>query len=330
MNVKKEVTGATDTFLESMDVDFDRYAGNFADPFGLNPRQFETNEGSETVAGGNSGTNLDHGFGVGVDSISDNLSPSTNDGHVLNFDQNQLLEINNKDFAESYGINIPDLNQLGGGNNTSGKPVKKMARTKKQNLDAQDAILLSRDDSELTEEELQEKRRAQNRAAQRAFRERKETKLKDLETKLIKSEDEKQRLLNELEDVRKKTLRMQAENEYLKTRSKPSDNSKLSSPGFDYEFPRNQVEFISRVLENSSHRINKDGVNKVYDSPDDGNKVLAIGAVWDYLLYRADEDGLQFDVVEIMNKLKGNEKCHGYGPAYSVELVDRIIAECAE
>lgn len=64
--------------------------------------------------------------------------------------------------------------------------------------------MIARDDSELTEEELQMKRKAQNRAAQRAFRERKESKLKELEAKLLASEEERQKLLDELEQIKSK------------------------------------------------------------------------------------------------------------------------------
>ena len=48
------------------------------------------------------------------------------------------------------------------------------------------------------------KRKAQNRAAQRAFRERKESKLKELEAKLLASEEERQKLLDELEQIKSK------------------------------------------------------------------------------------------------------------------------------
>ena len=71
-------------------------------------------------------------------------------------------------------------------------------------MDEKDAALIARDDSELTEEELQMKRKAQNRAAQRAFRERKESKLKELEAKLLASEEERQKLLDELEQIKSK------------------------------------------------------------------------------------------------------------------------------
>lgn len=192
-------------------------------------------------------------------------------------------------------------------------------KTKKQLLEEQDAILLATDDSQLTEDQLQAKKKAQNRAAQRAFRERKETKMKELEMKLNQSESDKQRLMEELEAVRKKTFTIQTENELLRTRGSPSE--------IEFEFPKNEDDFISQILDGSNHQFNPENKDKVYPSPDNGKKVLALGAVWDYLLYRSDVDNLEIDVVEVMNKLKGNEKCHGYGPAYPVELIDQVILE---
>lgn len=262
------------------------------------------------------------------DSYSDNSSPSTNDSNLGHPIKGFPYETKGH---ETTGF---DTN----GYETAGFPMglvmenptvdikKPNSRTKKQTIDDQDAFLLSKDDSELTEQEIQLKRKAQNRAAQRAFRERKETKLKELESRLNKSEDERQRLLNELDDVRRRTLRMQAENEYLKNQAhtKP-DQSQVAS----FEFPRNQTQFINRVLQDSNHVLNEESVNKIYDSPENGTKVLAIGAVWDYLLYRADEENLNLDVVEVMTRLRGNEKCHGWGPAYSIDLVDKLIGECS-
>ncbi|CAH2351187.1 putative fluconazole resistance protein 3 [[Candida] railenensis] len=209
---------------------------------------------------------------------------------------------------------------------------KKATQSKRHLLDEQDAILLAREDSELNEEELLAKKKAQNRAAQRAFRERKESRFKDLEAKLNKSEVEKQKLLDQLTYFR-------TQNEYQKQQEQKRMNTAAITPdGPDcdrvihaqFTFPQNQELFINEMTDGHPLSETSD-IAKVYDAPDYPNtKLLAVGAVWDYLHMRAEElerDDQYFDVVEIMAKLKGNEKCHGYGPAYPLDVVNRAIEE---
>lgn len=209
-------------------------------------------------------------------------------------------------------------------------------KSKKQILDEQDAILINRDDSELNEEELALKRKAQNRAAQRAFRERKETKLKDLEGKLLRSEEERQKLLEELEKIKQQNISIQTENQLLRSGNDANPHSIdlfARSAGDNlhnskFTFPENQNEFIQSMMEGTGHAINQATVNKIYDEPENpGNKILAVGAVWDYIQIKAEEQEL--DVLEVMKRLRGNERCHGYGPAYPLDLVNQIISQVA-
>lgn len=250
-------------------------------------------------------------------SISNSSSPSTIKSALNNTHSDQSKR--SPDTSSSIAAHEQEKHQ-------SYKP-----KTKRQLLDEQDAILIAKDDSELTEEELQLKRKAQNRAAQRAFRERKETKLKELEAKLLKSEEERQKLMEELELIKKQNITISTENEILKSKNefsvRNSENSEARNNGFI--FPKDQNQFIKGLIDDTQHQIDSSLVNTVYETPDSpGKKILAIGAVWDYLQIKAEErnlDSQSFDVIEIMNKLKGNERCHGFGPAYPLELVDEII-----
>ncbi|KAI5907869.1 Fluconazole resistance protein 3 [Candida parapsilosis] len=198
-------------------------------------------------------------------------------------------------------------------------------KLKRQLLDEEDAILIAKDDSELTEEELQLKRKAQNRAAQRAFRERKETKLKELEAKLLQSEEERQKLMEQLEMIRKQNLSITTENEILRT----NEGSLISSktPINKFHFPQSQDDFIDEITRGTNHEVKRESINKVYNNIE-GEKLLALGAVWDYLQIKAEEANLDLatiDVNEVMDKLKGNEKCHGFGPAYPLSLVQEAV-----
>lgn len=208
-------------------------------------------------------------------------------------------------------------------------PAATSSNNKKRTLDEQDTLLMARDDSDLTEEELSAKKKAQNRAAQRAFRERKENKLKVLEEKLNKSEAENQKLLDQLTYFRSQNEKQQQ----LLISAENNSNIETLIPANDkFVFPTDisQTSFIDRMA--AGHEISNNAeLLKIYRAPDSPDtQLLTIGAVWDYLHLKAEElerEDQFFDVVGIMERLKGNEKCHGFGPAYPVELVDQAILE---
>ncbi|EGW31988.1 uncharacterized protein SPAPADRAFT_61100 [Spathaspora passalidarum NRRL Y-27907] len=224
---------------------------------------------------------------------------------------------------------VPSNGRSPSSSSESDKPTKK-SKSRRQLSDEQDAALIARDDSELTEEELQLKRKAQNRAAQRAFRERKQTKLKELEAKLLQSEEERQKLVEELNLIKKQNISISTENEILRSSkiSQGGVNSSISQnkPVTTFNFPQNQDDFIERIVKGTVHHVFPESKNKVYDN--DGDKLLALGAVWDYLQIKAEEANLDFnsiDINEIMETLRGHERCHGFGPAYPLDLVNQAI-----
>ncbi|SGZ57640.1 CIC11C00000005168 [Sungouiella intermedia] len=248
----------------------------------------------------------------------------------------------------SYGGQIMNVQNVHSGNKPSDVPPpikaevlsdvdngKKRPKAKKQFLSEQEALLMEKDDSELNDHELTIKKKAQNRLAQRAFRERKEFKLTELENKLLQSEEERQKLLEKLDEIKLQFISIRTENRFLR------NSADLSSAALGYGvalenslfvFPKSQEEFITNMVEGTGHNVNQDTINKVYDEPlNPGRKVLAIGAVWDYLQIKAEEEKYEnVDMIEVMSLLKGNEACHGYGPAYPLELVESVLNQVAE
>lgn len=86
--------------------------------------------------------------------------------------------------------------------------------------------------------EPETKRKAQNRAAQRAFRERKERHLKELEDRVEELENEAQTANNENEVLRKQVDRLQAElRKYRNENSPASTLSGFPEKKFTFEFP---------------------------------------------------------------------------------------------
>ncbi|ABN68120.2 predicted protein, partial [Scheffersomyces stipitis CBS 6054] len=95
-----------------------------------------------------------------------------------------------------------------------------------------------------------------------------------------------------------------------------------------FTFPRTQSDFIEAMVHGTVHNVQPDKINKVY--VDSGSKILAMGAVWDYLQIKTEELDLDFDsldITEVMNRLRGHEKCHGYGPAYPLDLVNQALSD---
>lgn len=156
------------------------------------------------------------------------------------------------------------------------------------------------DASVLGKEELAQKRKLQNRAAQKAFRDRKSSKMKELENKLIKSEDERHRLIECLDKLKKETSLEKSEVVF----SKPAE---LAVDDMIYQTDH----IVESLLDNQ------------YDDPETGSKILLLASVWDYLLYKAEQEGIQVNILEIMQMLRGNEQCHGFGPGYPVDMIDR-------
>lgn len=236
--------------------------------------------------------------------------------------QNQMNHMNQIN-SSSQQVNVAN----------SGKEKKQ--KVKKQFISEQEAILLEKDDAELSEAELTIKKKAQNRLAQRAFRERKELKLKALETKLLESEEERQKLLEKLEEIKLQFITVNTENKFLRNSAdQPSSGSNypLSMEKTKFVFPKSQQEFIAEMVQGGNHKISQETINKVYNEPQNpGRKVLAVGAVWDYLQIKSEEEEFEnIDMFEVMTRLKGNELCHGYGPAYPLDLVESALREVVE
>ncbi|KAM9900241.1 hypothetical protein OXX79_005257 [Metschnikowia pulcherrima] len=215
------------------------------------------------------------------------------------------------------------------GRSASGADIEK---TKSKNprgkvLNEDEAELINKDDSMLTEEQLVIKRKAQNRLAQRAFRERKESKLKELQQKLLESEVERRRLLEVLDEVKQQFISVKTENQVLRQHS--NTNSQTSK----FTFPQSQEAFVEQMMDGQQkHVVKPDTVSKIYDEPQrPGKKVLAVGAVWDYLQFKIEEEEYEnVDMIEVMMALKGNEVCHGYGPAYPLGVVDEALQRVAD
>ncbi|EDN99694.1 hypothetical protein SS1G_02552 [Sclerotinia sclerotiorum 1980 UF-70] len=148
----------------------------------------------------------------------------------------------------------------------------------------------------------QSRRKAQNRQAQRAFRERKERHVKELEAKLAELEKNTGDLAQENERLKLKLAKAATENEILKATSGHSSRGGSEPLANTGPMKYTPTDFYTEVLyahENKvpSHRI---------VLGDKGERLLAAGLV---------------DVGIISEMLKGAAKCDGQGPVFDESVI---------
>ncbi|SPO03869.1 related to YAP1 - transcriptional activator involved in oxidative stress response [Cephalotrichum gorgonifer] len=174
----------------------------------------------------------------------------------------------------------------------------------------------------------QSRRKAQNRAAQRAFRERKERHVKDLENRLASLEDAQNLTANENERLKRDLQKMNTENEILRATSgiphnSSAPNSSLSpEPTTTGPLHYNPTDFYTNVL--SLHE-NKTPSHRIVTS-EDGEKLLAAGATWDLIIsHELFKKGL-VDIGDVSERLKHKARCDGMGPVF----LESVIIEAVE
>lgn len=206
-------------------------------------------------------------------------------------------------------------------------PADVLAMTK---AEPNDDLRGGRQGSNSDEDELtpaQSRRKAQNRAAQRAFRERKERHVKDLEAKLASLEAAQQHTATENERLKRDLQKISTENEILRATSSMqgagSPGSNGGAPTTTGPMSYNPTDFYSNVL---SNHPNKTPSHRIVTS-DDGERLYAAGATWDFIIgHDLYKRGL-VDIADISNRLKSQAKCDGQGPVFEERAIVQAIEE---
>ncbi|GFP53173.1 fluconazole resistance protein 3 [Trichoderma asperellum] len=174
----------------------------------------------------------------------------------------------------------------------------------------------------------QSRRKAQNRAAQRAFRERKERHVKDLESKLANLEAAQKEAATENERLRRDLQRMSTENEILRATSAMNQNNGSHSPEPLTTGPMTYTptDFYTNVLQGHN---NKFPSHRIVTS-DDGHRLLAAGAAWDFILAHPLYKRGLVDVSQVAERMKRLAKCDGQGPVFSegdiIHAIEQSVA----
>lgn len=189
--------------------------------------------------------------------------------------------------------------------------------------DLDDGNINDLNNNDIEEEDIIVKRKAQNRAAQRAFRERKEQRVRELEQKLGESEKEKLRLASENERLKKENTVITTENQVLMaTTTSSSDRSNgITSAPLKANFP---VHKFSNLLlaehdKKFSNKIVTTTPSYVVYEKNAGDTMLGAGAVWEQIMQEPDNEDI--DVERVMSFLRGKEYCDGFGPVFRLQDV---------
>ncbi|KAL9131438.1 MAG: hypothetical protein Q9175_006767 [Cornicularia normoerica] len=186
----------------------------------------------------------------------------------------------------------------------------------------------------------QSRRKAQNRAAQRAFRERKERHVKDLELKLKSMDAHSTDLLTEIERLKRELDRVATQNEILR-----ADTTSRRAPHREYSHNAHHEgssspdgltsgpmiyspsTFNAAFAEHHTSGPEEPISHRIEISATTGERLLATGAAWDFIqhheLYRR---GL-VDIVDVSEKLKEKVVCDGAGPTFSERDVIQAIED---
>ncbi|KAK7889983.1 AP-1-like transcription factor [Exophiala xenobiotica] len=189
----------------------------------------------------------------------------------------------------------------------------------------------------------QSRRKAQNRAAQRAFRERKERHVKDLEAKLTTLQTQSSTLNGENERLRRELAKIATENEILRATSGAASNGptpfleepdELVGPlGYvPTDFPvkmRSPASSLGSGAEAMSKYAHFGTMRTITIDDDTGEQLLGMGATWDYIqTHELFRKGL-VDVGDVCERLKKMARCDGQGPIFLESDVRQAISESA-
>jgi regulator of replication initiation timing len=189
----------------------------------------------------------------------------------------------------------------------------------------------------------QSRRKAQNRAAQRAFRERKERRVRELEQKLTDLQAQSMTLHADNERLKRELAKVATENEILRATSSSGENNinDDNSPRGDGDVEKEKSSSTSTSTINGPKQFFALDVRKRYAadfktgnlphrivlSAETGERLLDTKATWDLIQsHPLFQKGL-VDIGDVCERLKRITKCDGQGPAFEEGRVRKIIEE---
>jgi hypothetical protein len=180
----------------------------------------------------------------------------------------------------------------------------------------------------------QSKRKAQNRAAQRAFRERKEQHVRDLEDKVNNLEQASNTLQADNERLKRELARYTTENEILRatslhpSRGHASANHTPEPTTVTGPMKFSPTDFHTTFMPDGPGTP-RSPQHRLTVCPITGEKLLDARATWDLIQKHELFERGQLDIGDVTERLKGMSQCDGQGPAFKESQVRQAIEESA-
>ncbi|KAK9322205.1 hypothetical protein V1517DRAFT_324023 [Lipomyces orientalis] len=163
-------------------------------------------------------------------------------------------------------------------------------------------------------DDLQSKRKAQNRAAQRAFRERREKHVRELQEKLEQAEKSAKDVEHENARLKKELEWYQAENKNLKEAARVTSVSEFNN-GRPTKVVFPELKGGANVEDQQEHQVPQTSADTAFLDP---------SQIWDRLKEHPRADVI--DIHDVMKQLMSKAQCGGHGPIFSITDVDQAIA----
>ncbi|CAL5872693.1 uncharacterized protein PFLUO_LOCUS6960 [Penicillium psychrofluorescens] len=269
------------------------------------------------------------------EAFADSFSLNNNyNQNFASFDPSLRLDASSSSFAPPPGHSPPDSFTK---QSVSSNEVTSTQQAGSASLDGdENSMAVGRSSSEEKESTIpaQNKRKAQNRAAQRAFRERKERHVRDLEEKVTALEQQFSTLQAANERLKRELAKYATENEILRATSQQSHAAAGNSSAHDQPPPEPTVtgpmqysptDFYSSLMPDGAGT--PPPLHRVIVCPVTGEKLLDAGATWDLIQsHRLFKLG-RVDIGDVTERLKGMAVCDGQGPAFKEGQVRQVIEE---
>lgn len=175
------------------------------------------------------------------------------------------------------------------------------------------------------------------RDSQRAFRERKERHVRDLENKVTSLEGESTTFKADNERLRQELARIATENEVLRATTQTGHNINNNQPQTttprDSE-PTTTGPMTYKPLDfSASPNLTANGesnhLHQVTVCPITGEKLLDTSATWDLIQGHVLVKRGEVDIENVSRRLRNMAQCNGQGPAFREGGVRRAIEESA-
>jgi AP-1-like factor len=163
--------------------------------------------------------------------------------------------------------------------------------------------------------------------SQRAFRERKERHVKELETKLSALESSTHSLQSDNERLKAALLRARTENEILRATSGQSSQASCPSPGVHLPLADEDAADNDYNVQSLSNGSVVNAAGREHPRRKAKSKEVPAAQAWDLIQsHPLVKQGL-VDVADVCERLKVEAKCDGHGPVFEESTIWQAVEE---